>query len=42
LIAAVAHRSGAELVHRDVDMERIAAVLPGLRSCSLRQEGLGG
>ena len=36
LIAAVAHRSGAELVHRDVDMERIAAVLPGLRSRSLR------
>ena len=42
LIAAVAHRSGAELVHRDVDMERIAAVLPGLRSRSLRLEGLGG
>ena len=39
LIAAVAHRSGAELVHRDVDMERIAAVLPGLRSRSLRQAG---
>jgi len=36
LIAALAHRSGAELVHRDVDMERIAAVLPGLRSRSLR------
>ena len=41
LIAAVAHRSGAELVHRDVDMERIAAVLPGLRSRSLRQAGPG-
>ena len=41
LIAAVAHRSGAELVHRDVDMERIADVLPGLRSRSLRQAGLG-
>ena len=42
LIAAIAHRSGAELVHRDdVDMEHIAAVLPGLRSRSLRQAGLG-
>jgi len=41
LIVAIAHRSGAELVHRDVDMERIAAVLPGLRSRSLRQAGLG-
>ena len=41
LIASVAHRSGAELVHRDVDMERIAAVLPGLRSRSLREAALG-
>ncbi len=41
LIAAVAHRTGAELVHRDVDMERIAAVLPGLRSRSLRQAASG-
>ena len=37
LIAAIAHRTGAELVHRDVDIERIAAVLPGLRSRSLRE-----
>jgi hypothetical protein len=41
LIAAIALRSGAELVHRDVDIERIAAVLPGLRSRSLREAAPG-
>ena len=40
LIAAIALRSGAELVHREVDIERIAAVLPGLRSRSLREAAL--
>ncbi|GDY30495.1 type II toxin-antitoxin system VapC family toxin [Gandjariella thermophila] len=36
LIAAVAARTGATLVHRDRDFDTIAAVLPDLRTESLR------
>ena len=36
LIAAVALRRQAELVHKDVDFDRIAAVAPDLQVCSVR------
>lgn len=36
LIAAIATRADALLVHADVDFDRIAAVVPGLRVESLR------
>lgn len=39
LIASVALRRGAELVHKDADFDRIAAVAPDLRVRSLRQGG---
>ncbi|MBP2476924.1 putative nucleic acid-binding protein [Crossiella equi] len=35
LIASVALRTGARLVHKDIDYERLAAVAPGLRTMPL-------
>lgn len=37
LIAVLAARHGALLVHRDADLEALAAVLPGLRTLDLRR-----
>ena len=39
LIASVAIRRGAEVVHRDVDFERIAAVARDLRTVAVGREG---
>ena len=36
LIASVALRRGAELVHKDIDFERLAAVAPDLRTLPVR------
>lgn len=37
LIAVLAARHGASLVHRDADLEVLGRVLPGLRTVDLRQ-----
>lgn len=36
LVASVAIRRGAQVVHRDVDFELLAAVAPDLRVCAVR------
>lgn len=41
LIAAVAERHGARLVHADIDFVRIAAVVPSLDALDVRGEVLG-